>query len=622
MFSQKPKHYDSSLFVLIGLAITLFFIDSTEERKSLMLQSFVEISQTQYNTALHGEKIRAERFYDDHAHHIAEQLARLKAESPAVKSRIRESILDEYQSYYDNARNQGLGVLHIFDAKGNSFIRFHQPEKYGDNLVDIRPSIHNMVSKQLYTSGFEIGRLKEAYRHVFPLFFNGEFVGGIEFSVDFSTLASQMKQLFNSDQQQFLLNTEIEKQLFMEEYNNLYQQSELLKDYSIAIRHSQYQKAYLEFKKPLQNTIDLDQELAKQQTTAFFITLDGKDYHFIFIPIYNTSQHFTGYSLSINQLKFNDLAKIDNALWVEVLLFWVLWSGLYYFWHRKVKSENFSLAILDKQSSLLALTNGDRLMYANKSLLNFLGFERYSSFIKKYDCICDLFIEGEGFLSKHMEGVSWTEYIIQHPDQEHKAKFLSHLDNKEHILQVQLEPFAKHGPLLVTLNDITKLEIGKAQLEEEVRHDPLTSAFNRRAFDIFISEIIHRNHPKFSLVLLDIDFFKKINDTYGHDIGDQVLVSLTKLIRLHIRDSDYLIRWGGEEFIIILDNTDIDNAEMIANKLRIEVCQFSFPSAKTVHCSFGVSQYRTNEEIDELINRCDQALYFAKEHGRNQVVIR
>lgn len=621
MFFQKLKHYDVFLFVSIGLVVTLFLLSSIQERKNLQLNSLVQVNETQLKSALDAEQKRAERFYDDHAQKIALLLAKAQNADEEDLVAIRQAILNQYQGFYDNARNQGLSVLHIFDAEGNSFIRFHRPGWFGDNVAEIRPSVDKVIQKQLYSQGIEIGCLKVAYRFIFPLFYDGLLVGGLEFSVDYLALARQMGLLYGTQHQQFILTQRIKSSIDERYYDELFEGSGI-EGYSISKKHKPLQKSVLENLQKLQSSVNLEEQLNEQKRVAFFIELDGQPFQYSFIPLFDTDNEFIGFSLAVNKLEVSILDQLNRVQLIELSVFWVLWIGLFYFWRRKVKSEDFSLAILDTQSSFLALTRHNKMIYANKSLLNFLGFRSYESYIEKYDCICDLFLPGEDYLQKYMGELTWSEYVISHPDKEHKVKLKGGQDKQEHILLVQVKPFVIDGPLLVTLSDITQMEVSRNKLEEEVRHDPLTGAFNRRAFDVFTTDILNSNHPKFSLVLLDIDFFKTVNDTYGHDVGDIVLKNLTDLILAHIRDSDYLIRWGGEEFIIILDNTDIDNAEMIANKLRLEVSQYFFPTIENLTCSFGVSQYRLNENVDELISRCDHALYFAKEHGRNRVVTR
>lgn len=161
------------------------------------------------------------------------------------------------------------------------------------------------------------------------------------------------------------------------------------------------------------------------------------------------------------------------------------------------------------------------------------------------------------------------------------------------------------------------------KLEEKVLFDNLTQTYNRYGFDeIFQKELKRSNRNKLpiSLIMFDIDYFKKINDTYGHQIGDEVLIQLTSKISKEIRQSDYLIRWGGEEFIILSPDIKRDEAIKMAEKIRISIEKEKFSEIEQVTISMSVVEKKEEETTDELLKRLDDLLYNAKNKGRNQVV--
>jgi diguanylate cyclase (GGDEF)-like protein len=153
--------------------------------------------------------------------------------------------------------------------------------------------------------------------------------------------------------------------------------------------------------------------------------------------------------------------------------------------------------------------------------------------------------------------------------------------------------------------------------------DHLTKASNRRKIeDILYSEykILKRYGRNLSLILLDVDDFKHINDTYGHNIGDKVLRMLSKLIASSIRESDFFGRWGGEEFLIVVPNTGADNATLLADKLRRVIANHPFDALDGVTCSFGVAECGAEIPVKTSIKHADDALYQAKAEGKNRVV--
>jgi diguanylate cyclase (GGDEF)-like protein/PAS domain S-box-containing protein len=152
--------------------------------------------------------------------------------------------------------------------------------------------------------------------------------------------------------------------------------------------------------------------------------------------------------------------------------------------------------------------------------------------------------------------------------------------------------------------------------------DPLTGIPNRSKFNESLSNEILRSKRfrlPLSVIIFDIDHFKKINDTYGHNTGDCALQYLTGLVAKVVRRHDLFARWGGEEFLIMLTNTEQHGAELFAEKLRLMIEKFNIPEVGHLTCSFGVAEFAHDDTDDVLINRADQALYRAKAGGRNRV---
>jgi len=155
-------------------------------------------------------------------------------------------------------------------------------------------------------------------------------------------------------------------------------------------------------------------------------------------------------------------------------------------------------------------------------------------------------------------------------------------------------------------------------------HDSLTGLFNRRAFDELLAREVascRRYGGTLSLVTVDLDHFKRVNDTYGHDVGDNVLRELADILRKVSRPSDLPCRWGGEEFSWLLPKTDVDGARQAAERLRKEVESHSFAAIGSQTASMGVAEFRMDKNGEALCRRADLALYKAKEFGRNQVAV-
>jgi diguanylate cyclase (GGDEF)-like protein/PAS domain S-box-containing protein len=167
-------------------------------------------------------------------------------------------------------------------------------------------------------------------------------------------------------------------------------------------------------------------------------------------------------------------------------------------------------------------------------------------------------------------------------------------------------------------DDITDKKI----IEYLSNHDPLTNLFNRRKAHEFLDtfkKAIDKNGELFSIIMFDIDFFKQVNDKYGHDIGDYVLIEISNLFLKELRKQDIFVRWGGEEFIIILPDTTKDEACNMAHHLKNSINSYYFETVEKITCSFGVSECNKDISIDELLKIADMKLYKSKKEGRDRV---
>lgn len=180
---------------------------------------------------------------------------------------------------------------------------------------------------------------------------------------------------------------------------------------------------------------------------------------------------------------------------------------------------------------------------------------------------------------------------------------------------------ALHRSQIILTQTREKEERYLKELEKLSTTDPLTGLSNRRLMDKILEhhfiEAKHSFNP-FTLILFDIDDFKRINDTYGHNTGDEVLVAIADLARLSLRKTDYIARWGGEEFLILLAQASVDDAVVLSEKIRQRIEKLQFPMKVT--CSFGISGCDPSFNIYDLIDHADTALYDAKKSGKNKIV--
>ncbi|DAB36985.1 MAG TPA: diguanylate cyclase [Sulfurospirillum cavolei] len=197
-------------------------------------------------------------------------------------------------------------------------------------------------------------------------------------------------------------------------------------------------------------------------------------------------------------------------------------------------------------------------------------------------------------------------------------------DGNTYYLEQNIIPMKDENNRIISYmaigNDIT----AKKEVERLSEIDKLTGIYNRRKLDEYMESELNRAkryHQPLSFMILDIDHFKNINDTYGHPVGDSTLQTLAKILTDNLRKSDILGRYGGEEFLIICPETDNNQTALLAEKLRACVENTLFNDIKNMTISIGVAEFEGENTVKELFSRADKALYQAKHNGRNRVVV-
>jgi diguanylate cyclase (GGDEF)-like protein/PAS domain S-box-containing protein len=184
--------------------------------------------------------------------------------------------------------------------------------------------------------------------------------------------------------------------------------------------------------------------------------------------------------------------------------------------------------------------------------------------------------------------------------------------------------FRNHKYLIETFIDISDLKRKDEELKRLATTDILTGAYNRTLFDEIIKreiERVNRYSKPLSVIMFDIDHFKQVNDTFGHNAGDSVLKKIAYLVRRIMRKIDYFMRWGGEEFMIISPETDREQAYILAERVRKSIGHFKFDDIGKITVSCGVAEYKEGDTENSLIKKADDAMYKAKREGRNRVEV-
>lgn len=284
-------------------------------------------------------------------------------------------------------------------------------------------------------------------------------------------------------------------------------------------------------------------------------------------------------------------------------------------------------SILDAQENMVVLTDEENILEVNKSFLNFFQVDSIEEFIESRTSIVSQFEKTDGFFSKEIikEDKPWTKQLFEKSEIERTVK-IKNSKGEYRVFTANIDDYENKGEhYVISFTDITELKEKSNLLEYQATHDQLTGLFNRQKFkNMFVREIKRdkRYENKLSVIIFDIDNFKAFNDDFGHNIGDEVLKAVAQIVLENTREHDTSVRWGGEEFLVLLPQTMKENAEKVAEKIRAAIESFEDKKIpRKITASFGVSELENTDDESSIIKRADEALYTAKREGKNKVCV-
>ena len=286
--------------------------------------------------------------------------------------------------------------------------------------------------------------------------------------------------------------------------------------------------------------------------------------------------------------------------------------------YQRKKQGFFARFFLTNSAPMLLIdpARDGQIVDANRAALSFYGYD--------HDGMCSRHTWEINTLGRDILPVM-TE-IASLPGGHKPLNFVHRLaDGSTRHVQTYAGPIEIYGDklMLCIIHDITEQKRLEQELEHAALRDAMTGLLNRRQFYQITEQTDPSHKPvqqQFSLLLVDTDRFKNINDVFGHLKGDEVLISLSRTLEACSRKDDYVFRWGGEEFVILLPRTPLDAAMQIAENIRAAVARITIPGLPRFTVSIGVARHNQDETLDELFKRVDDALYRAKNNGRNQVL--
>ena len=303
----------------------------------------------------------------------------------------------------------------------------------------------------------------------------------------------------------------------------------------------------------------------------------------------------------------------------------------------------YALQQTRKEAYAIAEDKTQKLLSSNYQLEKYMEIIDANVIVSSTDCkgiiteVSEAFCKISGYSKEELIGQS--HHLIRHPDMpaslykelwERLLKGLPwrgdmknlHKDGSAYWVDAIISPRYDESGVILGYTAIRQDITDKKRIEEISIRDPLTGLYNRLKLDELFARYISltKRHKGFlSIIMLDIDKFKLVNDTYGHQVGDMLLQQISKLLRDNLRLEDALGRWGGEEFFILLPSTSLSAALSLAELLRESTQKFIFPVVGTKTISLGVATFHEGDDEKSMIGRADEALYKAKANGRNRV---
>jgi len=621
------------LFVLTAVIVVFLVNNIRSDRVREHLDAEKELAASTYRSIIRGYKAQADIIYYNRID-VPDVIGLYKhawSASEEERAVIRKKLYAQLLPVYNNISLYHLEQLHFHLKNSDSFLRFHRPEKFGDNLKGVRSTVAYVNETHRSVTGFEEGRIFNGYRFVYPLFDGGDYLGSVEISISMRTILESIRQDLDASVDFIIAAKTVKSKVFEEEQKN-YVPSPLFGSYM-------QEKEMEGVRNPATAALiaahtrrsgSLDGVLARGGIFNLYASADGTAHVITFIPVVNAiSQKAVAYV--IFDRKHDDVEFMFEQSRLFMLTVTALLALLFYLLFRaavqrhSIEMERQHLqSLIDLQKNIVILSNGGHMQFANRFFFDTFKYRSLEQFLDNHDCICDLFVRDERYfhLGKVPEGSHWLETVMETPATKRIVKMVDG-EGTPRIYTVSVNPIGGTR-YVAAFTDISLTINNQAKLEQLASRDKLTGAYNREFLDAHFVQICHaaKVQQKFlGVIMIDLDHFKHINDTYGHNRGDEVLERFVVIIRQAIRQEDFVIRWGGEEFLLMMMVDSLESLATIADGVRTRIETETFEEVGQITASFGVTIYLDGESLTETVARTDKALYRAKASGRNAVSI-
>ena len=638
MVDMKIKLYFLLLLLLVAMNGAVYKLTeiNQQQRIDLVLQKNIKTLRTHYEIILSTQKLTAQSVYNSTLQlegfiNILSQANQANIQEKAV---LREELKKLLDKKYEIMKLKGVLQYHFILPNNEVFLRMHKPSKFGDDLTEVREDIKYVNETKQPIVGFTQGRTAHGFRNTFPIFDkNDTHIGAMEVSFSSDSFQEYLTSI-SYIHSHFLVKKDIfdAKTWARDDLILKYQQSAEHPNYMITMTAQHTKEECIVQNKtklaPVLNEIHDLEALGK----PFAVYVEHEDSHIdvvSFLPIKNISSKVVAWLVSYEENDFINMT-LKSGLIIRTVSFFLSLILIYFIIiqirsKEKIKREhNLLNDVLSSTEDLIFVTNFKEVGFSNRRFKELLHIEYTSEY---HEDILNIFVATDGYLHKGLlqEGESFVSLIQRTPEDDRIVSVVDkHFSIKAFKIDISKTNYQNEDDYLVTLTDITKIQEKQIKTEIKAYYDGLTGVYNRNKFDESIAhdiELCKRYETPFSMAILDIDKFKDFNDTYGHLIGDEILIMIARYVENSLRATDMFARWGGEEFVILFREVDVNKATKIVEKIRKNISELKHDSAGSVTVSFGLTEFKVYDTAETMFKRCDEALYKAKENGRNRVEV-
>ena len=530
---------------------------------------------------------------------------------------IREKLIEKLSLTFKRMREKNVRQFHFHTKDSISFLRMHKTGKFGDSLKGIRYSVEATNRDLESHHGFEEGKMYNGFRNVYPIIYRGKHLGSVEISFSFKAINNAMNNVFDEDYKFIILKTIVENRVKNIEEN-----------YEISLIDDNFysEKNYIKLNgisKIIDNILknSISDKLSKGKDFSTFVDTENYgDYIVSFLSIKNIENRSVAYIVNYAKDDFTHLAFYNLVLYSILANIFAIFVIILLMKYIKKGEFSFINAILENQTDIMFIQKADKIIQVNHRFLSFFKVKSVDELISSENSICDFFLKEENYIYREKEGDKcfFINTLNEEPDKIKKVKIVDPYTKVSHIFNVNVSYLEEQELHLVMLSDVTPSEFEKKAIEDKANRDKLTDTYNLSKFKIDLKKNV-LEHSTFSLILISIDNFRKLNDEFGHMTGDKILIDFSTLVNQKIRKGDILYRLSDKKFIVMVDDRMLDSTS-IAEKLRGLINKHRFFKEIPITASFGVTEYRKFENVEDITNRVNEALLKSKELGKNQVI--